>query len=202
MRKYFLTGLFVLLPLVLTLYLLVLGFNFIDGILGNFIADIFGRPIPGVGLVVTLLLIMATGVFATNVLGRRLIHFGEKVFLRIPIANSIYQSIKQIIEALSFSNSVEKTAAFREVVMVEYPRDGIYSIGFVTSETQKEAESIIGEPCLSVFIPTTPNPTSGFFLIIPVKKCIHMEMSVEDAFKLIISGGVITPEWKSTKTGD
>lgn len=193
MRKYFVTGLFILLPLVVTIYLLVVGFSIVDGILGNWIAQILGRSLPGAGLVLTFALIMATGLIATNVLGRKLLSLGDRMFLRIPLVRTIYQSVKQIMDA--FSSSSNK-AAFKQVVLVEYPRAGIYSLAFVTSEDKGEIQFRTKEDCINIFIPTTPNPTSGFFLIIPASDCIPLDMSVEDGFKLIISGGVITPTWE------
>ncbi len=190
MRRYFLTGLLVLLPLVVTAYLLITGFLIIDGILGNFLNMLFKQQIPGAGAALTLVLITLTGMVATNVIGRKLIHVGEQIFLRIPIVRNLYQGVKQLLDA--FSNSTSKDA-FKKVVLVQHPRVGVYSVAFLTTETKGEIQSKITDPCVSVFIPTTPNPTSGFFLIIPEQECIPLEMSVEEAFKLIISGGILVP---------
>lgn len=193
MRKYFITGLFVLLPLVVTLYVLFLGFSIVDGILGTIIARVMGRNIHGAGTVLTLALIFATGVFATNVIGRKIIFLGETVFLHIPIVRNIYQGVKQLLDA--FSNSTSKEA-FKRVVMLEYPRKDVYSIAFLTSESSGEIQARTHKNCVTVFVPTTPNPTSGFFLVVPSDQCTYLDMSVEEAFKLIISGGVIVPSWK------
>ncbi len=196
MRRYFITGLFVLLPLVVTLYLLITGFLIIDGILGNIIATLVGRPVPGAGAGLTLLMILGTGMIATNVIGRRLIGLGERIFLRIPIVRNIYLGVKQLLDA--FSNSTTKDS-FKQVVMIQYPKNGVYSLAFVTSKSKGEIQSKISARCVTVFIPTTPNPTSGFFLVIPKEDCIYLRMSVEEAFKLIISGGVLVPVYELEK---
>lgn len=193
MRKYFLTGLFVLLPLVVTLYLLYTGFMIIDGLLGRFVLRLFGHDITGAGTILSIILIFLTGLFATNVLGRRIINLGERVFLTIPIVRNIYLGVKQLTDA--FSNSAHPDA-FKRVVLLEYPRTGVYSVAFVTTSGKGEVQNKTPEPCITVFIPTTPNPTSGFFLIVPEEECIALSMTVEEAFKLIISAGVISPPWK------
>ncbi len=193
MRKYFLTGLFVLLPLVVTLYLLYTGFMIIDGFLGRVVLRIFGHDITGAGTVLSIALIFLTGLFATNVLGRKIINLSEGIFLTIPIVRNIYLGVKQLTDA--FSNSAHPDA-FKRVVLVEYPRAGVYSVAFVTTNGKGEIQSKTPEQCITVFIPTTPNPTSGFFLIIPEEQCVPLNMTVEEAFKLIISAGVISPPWK------
>lgn len=198
MRKYFLTGLFVLLPVVITLYVLVHGFLMIDGVLGGLVHSIVGRHIPGAGLALTIVLVFGTGLFATNILGRKLIGVGESILLRIPIVRNIYQGVHQLTDA--FSNSTGKDA-FKRVVLIEYPRAGVWSMAFVTSESTGEVQAKTMETCVTLFIPTTPNPTSGFFLIVPQKDCIPLDMSVEKAFKLIISAGVLVPEWDPEDKG-
>ncbi len=198
-RRFFVAGLLVLLPLILTIYLLIWGFTLIDGVFASLVASVFGRSIPGVGMILTLLLIVITGIIATNVLGAKLIEFGELIFTKIPVVKTIYSAIKQIISA--FSNSTSKDS-FKQVVMVEYPRKGTYSIGFLTSECKAEIQHKTDPTCVTIFIPTTPNPTSGFFIIIPREDCVMLDMTIEEAFKLIISAGVLVPTWeKEQKKG-
>jgi len=193
MRKYFIAGLFVLLPLVVTGYILVNGLLIIDGFFGNFVRMVAGKDIPGVGTGLTFLLILGTGLVATNVIGKKIIGLGERILVKIPIVRNLYQGVKQLIDA--FSNSTNKDA-FKRVVMLEYPRKGVYSVAFVTSESSGEVQARTNQTCLTVFIPTTPNPTSGFFLVVPADECITLDMSIEEAFKLIISGGILVPPWK------
>lgn len=200
LRNYFFTGLLVLLPLVITLKLLFWGFEKVDSILGNLIFYNLHKylgldvKITGLGLAALLLIITLTGIFARNYLGRKLIELGENLLKRIPILNSIYSITKQITEGVALSQS--EKGAFRKMVMVEYPRKGIFSPGFLTGASFAEAEEKTGVKCLSVFIPTPPNPTTGFLILVPEDQVTILDMSVEDGFKLFISVGVITPNRK------
>lgn len=193
MRRYFINGLLVLLPGVITVYILFFGLVTIDGVLGNTLAKLVGFHIPGAGAVLTILLILATGIFTTNVIGRKAFQWAEKVFLKIPILNNIYQGVGQVIQA--FSNS--DTQKFQRVVLVQYPRLGIYSLGFVTNENIPEFNAAVQSRSVTVFIPTTPNPTSGFFVVVPSTDCLPLNISVEDAFKTIISAGIVGPALKN-----
>ncbi|MGI6605306.1 MAG: DUF502 domain-containing protein [bacterium] len=189
LRKYFFTGLIVILPFVLTLYLLWFVFDFMDGLIGPLLELVFGRSLPGAGFAITILLILGTGVLATNYLGRKFLHFGDRVFTRVPLVRSVYQTLKQVVQA--FVGDQKK--AFRQVVLVEYPRKGLYSLAFLTNEGIGQN----GEQMLAVFLPTTPNPTSGFLLFLPEKEVTFLDMSVEDGIKLVVSGGVIKPpDWE------
>lgn len=189
LRKYFFTGLIVILPFVLTLYLLWFVFDFMDGLIGPLLKVVFGRSLPGAGFAITILLILGTGVLATNYLGRKFLHFGDRVFTRVPLVRSVYQTLKQVVQA--FVGDQKK--AFRQVVLVEYPRKGLYSLAFLTNEGIGQN----GEQMLAVFLPTTPNPTSGFLLFLPEKEVTFLDMSVEDGIKLVVSGGVIKPpDWE------
>jgi len=183
LRNYFLTGLFLILPLLISIILLIWGFNQVDAILGRF----FPHQIKGVGFVALVCLIMLAGVLAQNFIGKKMIAFGERLLAKIPIINGIYDTTKQI--AQSFSNT--EKSAFSKVVLVEYPRQGVYSAGFLTGESPKKASNIVGEELLNVFIPTVPNPTTGFLIFVPVKDVIMLEMSVEDGFRMLISAGVV-----------
>ncbi|HOJ77755.1 MAG TPA: DUF502 domain-containing protein [Bacillota bacterium] len=206
-QKHFLTGLLILLPITVSLKLIFWGFRQTDAILGNFINKYFagyfyrllqlfgiewqGR-VPGLGLIVLVILITLTGLFARHYLGRKLIAYGEKLLNKIPILNTIYNLLKQITEGVAFTRSDQ--GAFRKVVMVEYPRPGIQSIGFLTGEAIKESSDKIGKKLMGVFIPTAPNPTTGFLIYLPEEDIVMLDLSVEDGLKLILSVGVIKPE--------
>ena len=147
------------------------------------------RRIPGLGLVVTVLALLVTGVFATNIVGQWWLRQGARLLNRIPIVKSIYSSIKQVSDTL-FSSSGN---AFREAVLVQYPREGAWTIAFVTGKPGGEAAQHLPGDYLSVYVPTTPNPTSGFFLMVPRRDVIELEMSVDEALKYVISMGVVAP---------
>lgn len=192
-RRYFIHGLLILLPGVITIYVLVFGLVTVDSIFGNVIKRLFGYHIPGAGSILTILLILATGMVTTNVIGKRIFRWAESLFLGIPILKNIYQGVEQIVRA--FSNSTD-TKKFQRVVLVEYPRKGIYALGFVTNEGIAQFDAKIGARSTTVFIPTTPNPTSGVCVVLPSKECIPLDISVEEAFKTIISAGIIGPAKK------
>lgn len=191
-RKVFLTGLLILLPLVITIYILFFTFNLIDSILAGFIRMVVGYPLPGLGLILTILLVMLVGLVATNILGKRFILFCEGCVNRIPLVKTVYGAVKQIIEAFSLQNN----SAFQRVALVEYPRRGTYAIGFITGECSGEVQEKTAEEVINVFVPTTPNPTSGMLLLVPKRDVIPLDMSVEDGLKLLISGGVVVPKDK------
>ena len=178
-----------LIPVVTTIYFLWFLFRLIDGFLGDVIRPYLPFPLPGVGFVLTLLLVLLTGVLATNYLGRRLIALGEYVMMRTPVARGIYITLKQVVDALWRQDR----SAFKQVALVEYPRKGLYSIGFVTSDAAEEIEDRTGQKLVTLFIPTTPNPTSGLLIMVPREDVIFLDMSVQDGVKLVISGGVVAP---------
>ncbi len=192
-KKNFLAGFAIILPVGITLYLIVFMFEFLDGILGPVFRWIFGRAVPGLGLLVSLILILMVGMMATNVIGSRLIAFGEKIITGTPFVRSVYISTKQVFTTL-FRNTT--TNAFNRVVMVEYPRKGMYVLGFATAPASGEVQNKTKENVINIFIPTTPNPTSGFLIMVPEQDVVAMDMSVEDAIKVIISGGVLPPQKK------
>lgn len=202
MKKYLLAGLLVWLPLALTIWVLTAVFGTLDGIFGWLLS--IGqvvlpasateplerlRSIPGLGLVVTVAALLLTGMFATNMVGRWWLEQGGKLLNRIPIVKSIYSSIKQVSDTL-FSSSGN---AFREAVLVQYPRQGAWTIAFVTGKPGGEAAQHLPGDYLSVYVPTTPNPTSGFFLMVPRADVIELSMSVDEALKYVISMGVVAP---------
>lgn len=198
LRKLFVTGLFVLLPVVATIYILLFLFNIFDGLFRGVLQTVFGRPLPGVGVVFTLLLVLLTGFLATNIIGKKIIVSLEKMIGKVPVMNSVYSALKQVVDAFS----PDQTNAFQRVAMVEYPRKGTWSIGFVTGISSGEIQRKTEHEVLNIFIPTTPNPTSGFLIFVPKQDVIFLEMSVEDGLKLIISGGVITPKEQAEEKND
>ncbi len=192
-RNYFVTGVVVLLPVIVTWQVLVWLFNAVDGLLRGVVARVFGHSVPGLGLAVTLLVVFMVGLLAANYFGRRLIHYGEAVMRRTPIVRSVYATIRQITDAFVSRDQ----AAFKHVCLVEYPRRGMYSLGFITSPAPGELGRRTNADLVGVFIPTTPNPTSGFLLYVPRAEVILLDMPVEDGLKAIISGGVVVPREKA-----
>jgi uncharacterized membrane protein len=193
LRRYFISGLIVFLPLALTINLLVLMFNISDGFLGKYLQPYFAREfgfyVRGVSILVCLVLIVMLGFFVTNFFGRRLYPLFEQFLLQLPFFKQVYPAFKEI--AL-FLFSREKFN-FRQVALIEYPRKGIYSFGFLTNEVPaKVAESAKQELCY-VFMPHTPSPLGGFLIMVPKAELILPDISVEEAIKTIISGGVIKP---------
>jgi uncharacterized membrane protein len=142
-----------------------------------------------VGLTVPLLSILLIGLMARNIVGRWLLDFGERVLQAIPLAGSVYKTLKQLLETLL----KDTNGKFRRVILVEYPRPGMWAIGFVTGTTSSEIQCQMTRPVLSIFIPTTPNPTTGWYAVVPEDEVINLSMSIEDAFKIIISGGIVSP---------
>ncbi len=194
-KKIFLTGIVAIIPVVISIYI----FFFLLGIIDNFLNIIparihpdrlLGFHIPGLGVIFTFLLIFITGLITQSYIGGKLLKAGDKMLNHIPLFRSIYQPTKQVIDSL-FS---DKSRNFRGVVLVEFPRKGIYTLGFVTGDTQGEADQKTQDSCINVFVPTTPNPTSGYYLIMPEREVIHMEMTVEEAIKIIISSGLVGPQ--------
>ena len=149
--------------------------------------QLIGYNLPGMGVLLSLLLLFVTGLLATNFLGQRLVQWSEKILDKIPLVRSIYNASKQVIHAIFSSNS----QAFRQVLLVEYPRKGIWSIAFQTGVVRADITQHTGMEMLSIFVPTTPNPTAGFLMMIPKTEAIELSMTVDEAFKLIISLGVM-----------
>lgn len=187
MKKLFITGLFVLIPIALTVSIIFWLFNSIDSIFRNPLEILFGIPLVGVGFVLTIALIFATGIIASNYLGKKLIERTETALRKIPIVNTVYISIKQMMDTIC--NDQKK--AFKSVVLVRYPSKDIFAIGFITSDAANEASEKSGKTMKSVFIPTTPNPTSGMLVMLPIEDITHLDMPVDVAVKLIVSGGIL-----------
>ncbi|MFA5840030.1 MAG: DUF502 domain-containing protein [Candidatus Margulisiibacteriota bacterium] len=188
--QYFLRGLITLLPLLVTIWLLYFMFSFLDSILGNVITLFVGRSVPGVGFVVTIALIFIVGYFATYIFGAKLFQLGEELICRVPIVKNIYSSAKQINEVLFIHKGTDE---FRRACLVEYPRKGVWSIGFITSDAAGEIEAKLNEKMINVFIANTPTPATGFIIIVPAREVILLEMKIDDAFKYVVSGGVLKP---------
>ena len=202
MKKYLIAGLLVWLPLAITIWVLQAVLGMLDGVFGWFLnagkavlpaaaepaIDMLLR-VPGLGVIVMLLGLLVTGVFATNIVGQWWLRQGSRVLSKIPIVKSIYNSVKQVSDTL-FSSSGN---AFREAVLVQYPRQGSWTIAFVTGRPGGEAALHLPGDYLSVYVPTTPNPTSGFFLMVPRVDAIVLHMSVDEALKYVISMGVVAP---------
>ena len=191
-KQLFINGLFAILPIVVTIYVLYLVVSFLDNILGGFVELIIGKSIPGVGLVASIGLIIFMGFIVTNYLGSKLIKLGEKLLEKIPIISNIYFGVKQIINAFS----IQGKEMFNKVVLVEYPRKGTYALGFITGECKGEVQDRTSAELINVFIPTTPNPTSGMLILVPNEEIIYLDMSVEEGLKLIVSAGIVVPEYK------
>ncbi|CUB07524.1 DUF502 domain-containing protein [Tepidiphilus thermophilus] len=196
MRRYFVTGLLVWLPIVVTFAVLAWIVGTLDALI-DWLPErwrpetLLGYRIPGLGVVAAVSLVFATGIVAANVLGQRLIELWEALIRRIPIVKSLYSSVKQVSETL-FS---EGGQAFRTAVLVEYPRRGAWTVAFVTGEPPAAVVGGTGvaEPMIAVYVPTTPNPTSGFLLLVPESEIIPLELGIDEALKYVISLGTITP---------
>jgi len=189
LRRRFITGLVVLLPTVLTAWILFQVFRSVDSVLRPLVARYPFLDIPGLGLLAVLVIVLAVGIFAANLIGRRIIRLLERALSRIPLVNRMYLTLKQMSEVFLR----EQRTAFRKAVMIEYPRRGIYSIGFVTSTWTYRDEKGRERTMVNLFLPTTPNPTSGLFLMIPEEDPEPMGCSIEEAVKMVISGGAVIP---------
>ena len=158
-----------------------------------------GYRIPALGLVITLLIVLAVGWFTTNFFGKRFLHLGERIVEKIPFVRRIYKGSKQVVHSIANAD----TSAFRKVVLLEFPRKGMLAIGFVTGSTLGEVQALTREDVLNVFVPTMPNPTSGFLVFAPPEELTEVDMSIEDGIKYVVSGGIVTAEgFKRTDAKD
>ena len=197
-KRYFITGLLIWIPLAITVWVLTAIIGAMDQSLHLLPEAIhpdklLGIHIPGVGTVLTLLVIFLTGLVTANIIGQRLLRFWEGVLSRIPVVKSVYYSVKQVSDTL-FSSSGE---AFRKALLVQYPREGIWTIAFQTGQPGGDVVNYLDGEYVSIYVPTTPNPTSGFFLMLPRKDVIELDMSVDEALKYIISMGVVAPPMRN-----
>ncbi|MDD5175220.1 MAG: DUF502 domain-containing protein [Sterolibacterium sp.] len=194
MKKYFITGLLIWVPLAITAWVLALIVRTMDQSLLLLPTSIrpetlLGFYLPGIGAILTLLVVFVTGLITANIIGQRLVRFWEGVLSRIPVVKSVYYSVKQVSDTL-FSSSGD---AFRKALLVEYPRPGSWTIAFMTGLPGGDVMQHLRGDYVSVYVPTTPNPTSGFFLMMPREDVIELDMSVDEALKYIISMGVVAP---------
>lgn len=195
MKKYFITGLLIWIPLIITIWVLKVIFDALDQSLlllpeAARTESWLGTHIPGLGAVMTVLVVFLTGVFATNFFGARLVQIWHDVLHKIPVVNSIYSSVKQISDTL-FSSSGQ---AFRKALLVQWPREGMWTIAFLTGTPGADVARHVPADCVAVYVPTTPNPTGGYFVIVQRKDVIELEMSVDQALKYVISMGVVPPD--------
>ncbi len=200
MRKYFITGLLVLVPLFITLWVLVTLIHTMDQSLLLLPKawqpeNAFGFNVPGLGAILTLVIIFVTGLISTNIFGQQLIAMWEGLLSRVPFVKSIYSSVKQVSDTL-FSDSGN---AFRKALLIQYPRQGSWTIAFLTGTPGGDVSNHLVGDYVSVYVPTTPNPTSGFFLMLPRADVIELDMSVDEALKYIISMGTVTPRERKTR---
>ena len=190
MKKYFITGLLIWIPLAITMWVLQLIVTTMDDVLpGQFQLALFGRRVPGFGVLLTLLIVLGTGVLASNILGQRLVLLWEMLLGRIPVVKTIYSSVKQVSDTL-FSPGGQ---AFRKALLVQYPHPGSWTIAFLTGAPGGDVPNHLQGDYVSVYVPTTPNPTSGFFLMFARGDVIELDMSVDEALKYVISMGVVAP---------
>lgn len=197
MKRYFITGLLIWIPVAITVWVLALIVNTLDQSLLLLPESLrpehfLGVYIPGLGVILTLLVVFVTGLVTANILGQRLVRFSEKLLARIPVVKSVYYSVKQVSDTLFSSNG----QAFRKAVLVQYPREGSWTIAFITGQPGGDAARHLPDH-VSLYVPTTPNPTSGFFLMVPRSELIELHMSVDNALKYIVSMGVVSPPARS-----
>lgn len=195
MRRYLVAGLLVWVPIGVTILIIKFLVDLMDQTLlllpaGLQPVNLFGFRIPGLGIVLTVVVLLVTGMVVANLFGRQLMRIGELLLARIPVVRSIYSSVKQLTETL-FSNSGQ---SFRKVVLVPYPHPHSWTIGFLTGVGSGEVRERLGRDVVNVFVPTTPNPTSGFFLIVPRADVVELDMSVDDGLKMLLSVGVVQPK--------
>ncbi len=194
-RRHFLAGVLVTAPVAITTYIVWLIVTWVDGRITPLIPSQYNPgtytpfPIPGLGLLIVFIVLTLIGALTTGLLGRFLLRLSERVIGRMPFVRSVYGATKQIFETVL----AQQSNAFREVVLVEYPRRGIWAVGFITGVTEGQVQEDTVDDVVNVFLPTTPNPTSGFLLFVPRKDLVVLHMSVEEGIKMVVSGGIVTP---------
>jgi len=195
LRAYFLAGVLITAPISITLYLSWLFITFVDGQVTPLLPEQYNPEtylpfaLPGLGLVMLFAALTLIGALTAGFFGRLWLRIQERTLSRMPVIRNVYSAVKQILETVL----AQQSNAFREAVLVEYPRRGIWAIAFITGTTEGEVQNLTEEECTNIFLPTTPNPTSGFLLFVPKKDLVPLTMSVEEAIKMVISGGIVTP---------
>jgi len=203
LRRYFVAGLLVWIPLGVTIFILRILIGFMDKSL-RFVPKEYlpetwlGFAIPGLGIILTVLVVLITGLLVANFVGRSMVGFWESLLERIPIVRTVYSAAKKFAEVV-FS---ESNQSFKKVLLIQYPRKGLYSLAFQTATELGEVQGRTGEDVLCVFLPTTPNPTSGYIIIVPRKDIIELDMEIDEAFKMIVSLGVVVPAWRRDQIGE
>ena len=199
-RRYFVAGLLFWVPIVITVLIVRFLVNILDKSLLLVPVkyqpeSLLGFSLPGLGVLLALVIVFLTGVVVANLLGRQVLRLWEAILARIPVVRSIYSGAKQVMETLVTGSG----KSFREVVMLEYPRKGLWTLAFVTGHAMPAAKEKISDDAISIYVPTTPNPTSGFFLMVSVSEVVPLAISVEDGLKLILSTGVLLPKTSSAE---
>ena len=197
-RNVFLTGFLVTLPIALTVFIFIFLFKNLDAFSPTFTRwlILLGAPlpegyrIPFLGVIITFLIILLVGALTTNIFGTKLLHLWERIIEKIPFVRRIYTGTKQVVKSIATAD----TKSFSKVVLIEFPRKGIHAIGFITGKTRGELKDLTGENHLNVFVPTTPNPTSGFLIFADFGEVIELDMTIEEGVKYVISGGIVNPE--------
>lgn len=195
LRAYFLTGILVTAPISITLYLAWLFISFIDDRVAAVLPPQFNPEtylpfsVPGLGVLIVVVSLTFIGSITAGFLGRLILRVNENLLARMPVIRSVYGAVKQILETVL----AQQSAAFRQVVLVEYPRRGMWVLGFITGTTQGEVQNLTEDMLINIFVPTTPNPTSGFLIFVPREEVIVLDMPVEDGIKMVVSGGIVTP---------
>ena len=200
LKRFFLTGLLIWVPLGITYWVISTIVKTLDGIIPPHIAPqaLFGLDIPGFGLLAVVLVVLVTGALGANLLGRRLVDLWEGLLARIPLVRSIYSSVKQVSDTILAPNG----QAFRQAVLVQYPRQGLWTIAFITGKPSHEIEHKLPADCVSIYVPTTPNPTSGFFLMLPRAELIPLSIGVDAALKYVVSMGTVPPSAQAKPKAD
>ncbi len=202
-RKYLIAGLLIWIPIMVTVWVV----RFVGRILDQSLLllppswrpeALFGTYVPGVGIVLSLLLLLLTGVLVRNLFGRQIVTGAENLIRRIPVVGPVYSGAK------TFSETVltDQGKSFKQVVMVEFPRKGVHSIGFITSDELEEAQARTARDVTCVFVPTTPNPTTGFIILVPRDEVVRMDMTVDEAFRMLLTLGVVVPKWQPRTGGE
>ena len=196
-KRYFLAGLILWAPLSITIWVIAWVFDVLDSVLPMAIRSeaLFGMHVPGFGVLVVVLLILVTGFVAANLIGQKLVEIWEGMMRRIPLVRSIYSSVKQVSDTILSPNG----QAFRQAVLVQYPRQGSWTIGFLTGTPASDVAQHLPTECVSVYVPTTPNPTSGFFLMMPKSEVIELSIGVDAALQYVVSMGTVPPGVTTTK---
>lgn len=200
LKRFFITGLLIWVPLGITYWVISTIVKTLDGIIPQHIAPqaLFGLDIPGFGLLAVVLVVLITGALGANLLGRRLVDLWEGLLARIPLVRSIYSSVKQVSDTILAPNG----QAFRQAVLVQYPRQGLWTIAFITGKPSHEIEHKLPADCVSIYVPTTPNPTSGFFLMLPRAELIPLSIGVDAALKYVVSMGTVPPSAQAKPKAD